>query len=224
VVQDSGCAPYTAQFVNLTVGAVSYSWKFGNGDSSILTNPSTTYNQGGYFSVTLTATSAYGCQLAQTKNQLVRVFAPTAAFTATPRIGCPGMTVQFTHTGNPINVIGYLWNFGDGTTSTALNPTHTYNAIGDYNVWLVVTNSFGCKDTVYKSNHIKVVSGITLYTVPDTMYVCQDNPIAFTDPTTGSNAWNWDFGNGSSSTSQSPSTIYTVPGTYILKHSIHTPL
>lgn len=216
VVQDSGCVPYTAQFVNLTAGAVSYSWKFGNGDSSILTNPTSTYDQGGYFSVTLTATSAYGCEIALTKNQLVRVFAPTAFFTASPRIGCPGMTVQFTHTGNPINITGYLWNFGDGTTSTALNPTHTYTTIGNYTVWLVVTNSFGCIDTVYKSNHIKVVSGTTPYTVPDTMLVCQDNPIAFTDPTTGSNSWNWNFGNGNSSTSQSPSTIYTTPGIYIV--------
>jgi PKD repeat protein len=214
VVQDSGCAPYTAQFTNLTVGANSYSWKFGNGDSSYLTNPTTTYTQGGYFSVTLTATSPYGCTNSLTRNQLVRVFAPTAYFNATPRIGCPGMAVQFTHTGNSINVTSYFWNFGDGTTSTAQNPTHTYNAIGNYNVWLVVTNSFGCIDTVYKGNHIQVVSGITPYTVPDTMYVCQDNPIAFTDPTTGSNSWNWNFGNGSGSTSQSPSTIYTTPGVY----------
>lgn len=214
VVQDSGCAPYTAQFVNLTTGASSYSWKFGNGDSSYLTNPSTTYSQGGYFSVTLTATSPYGCTLAVTKNQLVRVFAPTATFNGTPLTGCPGMTTQFTYTGNSINVIGYLWNFGDGTTSTAVNPTHTYNTIGNYTVWLVVTNSFGCKDTVYKANYIKVVSGNTAYTVPDTLYVCQDNPIAFSDPTTGSNAWNWNFGNGSGSTSQSPSTIYTTPGIY----------
>jgi len=214
VVQDSGCAPYTAQFVNLCSGAATYSWAFGNGQTSTLTNPSTMYPQGGYFSVTLIATSQYGCQVAVTKSQLVRVFAPTAAFSGTPLTGCPSMNVQFTHTGNPINITGYLWNFGDGTTSTVANPSHIYNAVGNYTVWLVITNSFGCKDTVYKSNYVKVVPGITPYSLPDTMYVCQDNPIAFTDPTTGSNVWNWNFGNGSGSTSQSPSTIYTTPGIY----------
>lgn len=216
VVQDSGCAPYTAQFVNLSTGASTFLWKFGNGDSSLLNNPTTTYTQGGFFSVTLTATSPYGCQLSQTKNQIVRVFAPDASFTAAPRIGCPGMTVQFTHNGSSTNISSYLWSFGDGTTSTLSNPTHTYNTIGTYTAWLIVTHSFGCKDTVYKANHIKVVSGTTNYTLPDTMFVCQNNPIAFTDPTIGSNAWTWSFGNGSGSTSQSPSTIYTTPGVYIV--------
>ncbi|MBL7923489.1 MAG: PKD domain-containing protein [Bacteroidia bacterium] len=214
VVQDSGCAPFTAQFINLSSGASSYSWQFGNSDSSTLPNPSTTYNLGGYFSVTLTATSPNGCRASVTKSQIVRVFAPTAAFTASPRIGCPGMTVQFTHTGNPINIISYLWNFGDGSSSTLQNPSHTYTAIGTYTVWLVINNSFGCQDTVYKSNYITVVSGQTAYTVPDTLLVCEDNPIAFSDPTTGSNTWNWNFGNGSGSTSQSPSVIYTTPGIY----------
>ncbi len=214
VLQDSGCVPFTAQFINLTTGAASYEWKFGNGDSSVLTNPTTTYNNGGFFSVTLTATSANGCRTFLTRPQLIKSFAPRAYFTGTPLIGCPGMTVQFTHTGNAVNVNSFFWNFGDGSTSTLQHPSHTYNAIGNYTVYLIVTNSFGCKDTVYKASYVSVISGQIAYTVPDTLLVCQDNPIAFTDPTTGSNAWTWNFGNGSGSNSQSPSTLYPVPGIY----------
>jgi PKD repeat protein len=223
VAQDSGCIPYTAQFVNLTSGAATYNWQFGNSDSSTLPNPTTVYTIGGFFSVTLIATSPNGCQAALTKTQLVKVFAPTAKFSGTPLIGCPGMTVQFTHIGNNLNVISYLWNFGDGTTSTLQNPSHTYTTIGNYNVWLIVRNSFGCADTVYKANYVKVVSGTTAYTVPDTLLVCQNNPIAFTDPTIGSNVWNWSFGNGSGSTAQSPSAIYTAPGIYTVTLQTNMP-
>ena len=214
VVQDSGCIPFTAQFVNLSTGAATYNWKFGNQDSSTLMNPTTTYTQGGFFSVTLIAISPNGCQNAITRTQLMKVFAPNARFTGTPLIGCPGMTVQFTHTGNNVNVISYHWNFGDGNTSTLQNPLHTYNTIGTYNVWLAVRNSFGCVDTFYRSNYVSVVNGNIPYTVPDTLKVCQDMPIAYTDPTIGSNSWNWSFGNGSGSTSQSPSAVYPTPGIY----------
>ncbi|MBK7886173.1 MAG: PKD domain-containing protein [Bacteroidetes bacterium] len=214
VLQDSGCVPFIAQFINLSTGATSYLWKFGNSDSSYLTNPTTLYTQGGYFSVTLTAISPNGCQTSITRPQLIKSFAPRAYFTGTPLVGCPGMTVQFTHTGNAVNVNNYLWNFGDGTTSNLANPSHTYAAIGNYTVYLIVTNSFGCKDTVYKANYVTVISGQVAYTVPDTFLVCQDNPIAFSDPTTGSNTWNWNFGNGSGSTSQSPSALYPTPGIY----------
>lgn len=214
VAQDSGCAPYTAHFVNLSTGAATYSWQFGNSDSSTLTNPTSVYTQGGYFSVTLIATSPNGCQTAITKNQIVKVFAPSGRYIASPLIGCPGLNVQFTHTGNNVNVISYFWNFGDGTTSTLQNPSHVYNTVGYYNVWLAVRNSFGCVDTFYRSNYIRVVPGQIAYTLPDTFLVCQNNPIAFTDPTIGSNTWNWSFGNGSGSTSQSPSAMYLNPGIY----------
>lgn len=214
VLQDSGCAPFIPQFINLSSGAGSYLWKFGNSDSSLLANPTTLYNQGGYFSVTLTAISPNGCRASLTRPQLIKVFAPRAYFTAAPLSGCPGMNVQFTHTGNAVNVTSYQWHFGDGTTSSLANPSHVYTAIGNYNVYLIVTNSFGCKDTVYKGNYIQVVNGQIPYTVPDTLFVCQDNPIAFSDPTIGSNNWNWSFGNGSGSTSQSPSALYPTPGIY----------
>ena len=214
VVQDSGCAPYTAQFVNLSTGAATYNWQFGNSDSSTLQNPSSVYTVGGYFSVTLIATSPNGCQNAITKNQIVKIFAPSGRFIASPLIGCPGLNVQFTHTGNNVNVISYHWNFGDGTTANIQNPSHVYNTIGNYNVWLAVQNSFGCVDTFYRSNYVRVVPGQIAYTVPDTLLVCQGNPIAFTDPTLGSNTWNWSFGNGSGSTSQSPSAIYLNTGVY----------
>ena len=66
---------------------------------------------------------------------------PTAAFAASATTVCAG-AVQFTDqsTGAPTS---WLWNFGDGTTSTAQNPTHTYAATGTYQVTLTATNAVG---------------------------------------------------------------------------------
>lgn len=214
VVQDSGCAPFTVQFLNLSSGASTYQWQFGNSTGSSLQNPTATYTSGGLYNVTLTTTTPNGCQSSLTRNQLIKIFEPKANFSASPLIGCPGMTTQFSHTGGSINIVGYLWNFGDGTTSNLPNPTHIYNSIGTYSVSLIVTNIFGCKDTVIKLNHIEVISGTVPYTVPDTILVCDENSISFADPTIGSTTWNWNFGNGSGSTSPSASVLYTDPGIY----------
>lgn len=214
LVQDSGCSPFTAHFINQSTGAATYAWQFGNNDSSRLTNPTSTYVQGGFFSVTLVAQSTHGCADTITRTQLVKVFAPNARFTATPLIGCPGMSVQFSPAVTNLNVVSYLWNFGDGNTSTQQNPSHTYTAIGDYFVWLIITNSFGCVDTFYRGNYVRVVNGTTPYTVPDTILVCQNVPIGFSDPTIGSNFWNWNLGNGTSSSLPSPSITYPAPGIY----------
>ncbi len=214
VVQDSGCAPFTAQMINLSTGASSYNWAFGNLTSSNLNNPPITFTQGGYFSVTLTAISPNNCPVSLTKVQYIKVFAPGAGFQATPKIGCPGMTVQFTNTSSQSNLISYFWTFGDGITSTLQNPSHTYNSIGSFPVSLVVENSFGCRDTVYRVNYITVINPTTNYTTPDTVKICLGDPHVFVDPTTGSNQWTWHFGDGSTSSDQNPSYTYNVIGNY----------
>lgn len=89
------------------------------------------------------------------------------------------MAVQFTNTTNQTNIVSFLWLFGDGTSSTLQNPTHTYTAIGTYPVSLVVTNSFGCIDTTTKLNYITVVDPTTNYTLPDTIKICLGDPYTF---------------------------------------------
>ncbi len=214
VVQDTGCAPYAAQFTNSSSGGASYLWEFGDGGTSTLANPSHTYVLGGVFNVKLHVYSANGCETILNKPNFIRVYLPNANFSGTPLTGCPGMSVQFTALGSPTNIASWFWNFGDGTTSTLQSPSHTYNALGNYNVYLIITNTFGCIDTFYRGNYVHVVPGTIPYTVPDTIPVCQGEPYGFVDPTIGSTTWNWNFGNGSSSIVQNPSVIYPNTGLY----------
>ncbi|MFZ5981492.1 MAG: PKD domain-containing protein [Candidatus Zixiibacteriota bacterium] len=79
---------------------------------------------------------------------------PVAAFTGNPTSGTVPLTVSFTDQ-STYNPTSWNWNFGDGTTSTEQNPSHTYSTIGTYTVSLTVTNAFG-SDTETKTDYITV--------------------------------------------------------------------
>ena len=136
-----------------------------------------------------------------------------AAFTASPTSGLAPLAVTFTDasTGGPT---AWLWNFGDGGTSTGQNPVHTYSSAGIYTVTLTASNADG-EDTETKTNLI------TVLTPPMAAFTANitegDAPLAvqFTDQSTGTvTAWAWDFGDGSTSTVQNPIHIYESPGNY----------
>jgi len=136
-----------------------------------------------------------------------------AAFTASPTSGLAPLAVTFTDasTGGPI---AWLWNFGDGGTSTGQNPVHTYNSAGTYTVTLTASNADG-EDTETKTNLI------TVLTQPMAAFAANitegDAPLAvrFTDQSTGNvTAWAWDFGDGSTSTEQNPIHTYESTGNY----------
>jgi PKD repeat protein len=96
--------------------------------------------------------------------------APVTDFVATPTSGIPPLTVQFTDTtiGTPSS---WNWNFGDGTTTTLQNPSHTYTAIGDYTVTLTTTNVFG-SNTVTKVNYIRVTKkSFVDYVIEENVFV-----------------------------------------------------
>lgn len=119
------------------------------------------------------------------------------------------MTVSFTDSSTG-TITGYVWDFGDGTTSTAQSPTHTYTNPGLYNVCLSIVNSCGRTDTV--CTPVTVGCGgiaASFASAPNMLSV------NFTDQSNGNpTAWQWDFGDGNTSTQQNPTHSYTAPGTY----------
>ena len=163
----SGDAPLTVSFTDQSIGnPTSWSWNFGDGNTSTAQNPSHTYTAAGTYDVSLTATNEAGSDT-MTKMAYIEVSqapAPTSQFSGTPTSGDAPLTVSFTDQsiGNPTS---WSWNFGDGNTSTAQNPSHTYTAEGDYTVSLTATNGTG-SDTMTKLDYISVTeptpSAITL--------------------------------------------------------------
>ena len=143
--------------------------------------------------------------------------APTAAFTASPTSGTVPLTVAFTDTstGAPTS---WAWNFGDSGTSTSQSPSHQYTAAGTYTATLTATNAGGSTSA---SKTITVSAAATQPTASFTASPTSGTPpltVTFTDTSTGApTSWAWEFGDGATSTTRSPSHQYTAVGSYVAK-------
>ncbi|MBI5914762.1 MAG: PKD domain-containing protein, partial [Bacteroidetes bacterium] len=137
----TGCTPLSVAFTDQsTNGPISWNWTFpgGNPGTSTMQNPTVVYNTAGVFNVTLTATNLAGSNTVTKTNYISVQSQPAPGFTWAQ----VGLTLIFTNTSSP-NSTSFLWNFGDGGTSTATNPTHTYAIDGFYDVTLTATNICG---------------------------------------------------------------------------------
>lgn len=130
---------------------------------------------------------------------------PVSAFTATPS----GFSVSFSDSST--NATSWLWDFGDGSTDTIANPTHTYGAFGWYYVCLITTNACSTSDTLCDSVFVCVPP-----TAAMSYQSLGNDSVAFMDGSTFPSHWAWDFGDGSTDTTQNPLHIYTADGTYIV--------
>jgi len=208
-----GCGPLAVQFTNTSTDYVSCLWVFGDGTTSTDINPTHTYTNSGTFNVTLKCWGPGGCTKSIVYYNIVKVTRTKAMFAADTRIGCPPLTVNFVNLSPPAG-LSYQWNFGDGTTSTQQNPTHTYTSSADFNVTLIVRDSLGCTDTLTKNSFIQTVNPVANYIPPPTTVGCGPLTTQFTDATVGSTSWTWDFGDGTSSSHQNPVHTYSTPGIY----------
>ncbi len=157
----TGCAPLVVQFTSTsanTGSGATYSWSFGNGATSVLQNPSTTFLQSGLYTVSLTVTNAGGSNTKTVSGFINIKPAPTVSWTVSDSAGCPPLRTVFTSTTN-LNAPGsgvYLWSFGNGATATQSTTTQTFPNPGSYAASLRVTNSYGCITTLSKPGQIVV--------------------------------------------------------------------
>jgi len=143
VVNNEGCAPYSVNFTNTSIGAVSYNWNFGNGNFSTLSNPQNVFVNPGNYSVVLTATSLSG----QTNTFSMAISAlpgPVVGFSVSDNDGCEDQST-FLFTNTSTGAVSYFWDFDDGTSAIQANPNKIYNTPGNYNVSLMATNAVGCQ-------------------------------------------------------------------------------
>lgn len=218
----SSCtAPLTVNFTNssVTSGPATYLWRFGDGITSTLQNPSHNYSVQGVYTITLVVSQGSNCEDSIVKPNYVNLTGLVANFTANDTDICIGTSVQFTNTSVP-SMVTWLWDFGDGSTSTVLNPSHTYSTAGPFTVTLSGTDATGCTDIIVKTNYITVRPlPVALYG-PLYLTVCSfPYTVNFLDSTVGAISWQWNFGDGFTSTLQNPSHTYTSPGFYTVTHS-----
>ena len=166
VIDTAGCEDFTVQFTALSNIGTSYTWNFGDGSASqsgaIVTHTYVTPNS---YNVSLTVTTIQGCVSTITNNQYIDVYpAPIAAFTANPnQATTTSPLIAFID--QSIGANTWAWDFGvpyfGSDTSTTQNPVYTYADSGSYNVQLIVTNNYGCADTI--SQPVYIIPEYVLY-------------------------------------------------------------
>lgn len=189
-------------------------WTFGDGTSDTATNPQKKYSSAGTYKVKLLADYG-GCTDSITKSITV-LAKPIASFTADKTITCnPPFIVTFKNTS--VDGTAVLWDFGDGTTSTLPNPTHTYNAMNVYNVTLTIVNANGCTGIITIPALIQIGLPKLTSIVGPPYQGCVPYSASFKalfNPSTANVNYHWDFGDGSTSTASNPTHIFSVEGTY----------
>jgi PKD repeat protein len=206
-----GATPLTVQFTDTSTGApASWYWVFGDGTTSTSASPSHQFTTGTY-NVNLTATNAGGSSTTATQEITVGVV-PTSSFTIADDTGATPFTAVFTFTGSGAD--SYLWSFGDSSTTnnTAQNPVHTFASNGDFTVHVTATNTFGSTQSSDGTVHTGMAT-VASFTKDKTSGVAPLD-VQFTSTATGATSYYWVFGDGSTSTLESPSHQYASVGVY----------
>lgn len=206
-------------------------WDFGDGTTSTLKDPAKTYLLPGIYTVSLSVTSAMGCQTVSVNKiasrQVIVNALPVASFT-TSLPGCVSQDIIFNNTSvaNSGSIVKWNWNFGDATSTVKTVAgafTHSYNTSGNYTASLQVETDKGCISSVVPLNIVVNPVPSAEFAAPD---VCiSDLGAPFADASTISSGtvsgWQWNFGdpnastdNPNTSTTQNPAHHYTRPGNY----------
>ncbi len=212
----SGCMPLIIDFVDLSLTSssiVNWQWDFGDGGSSNLQHPNYDYGNNGNYSVSLLVTDVNGCQSLSTQINYVDVYElPSVDFIADPLISC-NSTQLVNFTNNTLGSASYIWNFGDGSTSNLVNPTHNYNS-GVFSVSLFAKIGT-CFDTLIIDNYIAVGEELNSDFSSNVANGCENLLVNFMDNTLiQADSWLWDFGDGGTSSLQNPSYSYLDHGVY----------
>lgn len=227
-VESDICGDKTATFIDASTiasGSITgWAWDFGDGSAPVTNNTSAPFNrsfgQDGAFQVKLTTTSDLGC-ISDVATKTITVHPlPVANFDLPTAVCMPNGVAQFTNRSTIKNnaTLTSTWNFGDGSlASSSANPSHTYATAGSYPVQLMVTSAFGCVSDTTKVLSAFYDQPVALFEVaPDTL--CQGTDNTFTDKSTAPNSsvqsWQWNFGDGSTSTSRDARNRYRAPGNY----------
>lgn len=191
----------------------SWLWNFGDGTTSIEGNPIHSFMQSGQYNVTLTTITTYGCSDAYTDN--INIFArPSASIQAADV--CQGVPVVFTNaSANTTGTgISYVWNLGNGISSTDSTFSYTFPSAGQYSIQLIATSGHGCSTT--GNFRINVFPEPNLSATAHE--VCLNSATVFQNTSTVNTGlisnWSWDFGDGQTSASQHPAHTYQQAGVY----------
>lgn len=217
----AGCVPFTVHFTdssqafNSTI--VKRIWNFGDGTiDSINQNPTHTYSRWGLFSVSLTTRNSQGCTETLNRINYIQLIRPVPSFKI-DTVYCPGDSIFFNNTSSS-DAVSFLWNFGDGQTSTQKSPKHAYSALGSYQITLQVFNQYGCDSLWSVPTRVRIDTPVVDFSIAATFSPCPPFVASFRNTSNRKDLrWHWDFGDGHIDTIENPTNVYFFPGLYTVR-------
>ena len=211
IIWENNVADFNAD--NIT--ADNYYWDFGDGNTSSQQNPNHSYSQPGDYDVTLVVDTPNGTQEFDLQIQIPQSEDDFFAIISIQKNNSEENSYNFSPKINggkwPFK---YLWDFGDGNTSTQKTPTHNYNSTGNKTVTLIVTDSQDNQSQGYTTIIVNPQENNIKMLVEDTQDIYTKEFTAVQTNKTPNTTYQWDFGDGNSSTKQNPSHKYDQPGKY----------
>lgn len=182
------CMGYDINIDNSFSFAQSYLWKFGDATTSTSKNPAKIYTSAGTFTIELSGSSAYGCIDKISKNITIH---PTPFADFSTQDVCFGNTVYFKNlsltNGAPIK--DYYWDFDDNHGEINQNPKHLYQFPGNYQVSLVVSNIFNCRDTVIRTVNVWALPNVSITAGGPTEFCRNDSVVLTVSPAMNTILW-----------------------------------
>jgi gliding motility-associated-like protein len=196
----------------ISSGTLSYAWSFGDGNTSTALRPTYSYAAAGTYVVKLVVTSNNGCRDSIT--QTVSVLpSPTPGFIVNNLTQCLSVnSFIFTNTSTITpGTLSYSWNFGNGTTSTATNPTISYSAAGTHTVTLIATSNSGCIDSI-RQNVVVNSNASGSISTPTSTIICEGGSVTLS--ASGGTTYQWALNGANIAGATNPTYSASLPGVY----------
>lgn len=218
-LQATTCLPSQVNFTNTSLSTLpisTYQWNFGDGNISSISNPNHTYTSQGSYTPSLTITNSLGCTSTfSLPTQIVSAPVPNTNFSTVNTTVCAGNATPFNNAST--NGLTWQWLLDGVASSTQQNPSFTFTDTGLISVTLIAGNN-GCFDTLTRQDYVEVNGPLNVFSI---VRDC-NNPfqIQFNDNSIGETSYFWNFGDGTTSNLEDVSHTYSVPGTYVVTHTV----
>jgi gliding motility-associated-like protein len=226
----TGCIPLTVDFKDTLAMGTRYIWSFGDGSADETTTTaqnSHTYNNIGSYTIRLVSIDSSTCNISDTSYTTINVRQDNAKLDFKPNKlpPCDNLSYRFDNLsippappGKPFTNQTFRWKFGDGVTQIAgtNSVTHTYAARGTYKVTLALIDSNYCNYPDSISKDVRIAENVkAAFTTPP--FGCAPYDAVFNNTSAGGQVFQWDFGDGATSTATNPTHLYPNPGTYTIR-------
>lgn len=211
-VQEACQLPLTVTFTNTSTVVpdvpLTLLWDFGDGTTG--TNPQHTYTQEGDYTVSLKAVTPGGCEKTLSIPDYIKIHPMRASFNVNGG-ACASQKVQLVNTSQPAPSAA-RWEFPDGSVQNSVNASYTFPQPGNYDVKMTAIKG-DCEETITQTIQVHPLPSVD-FTANTTVDCHLPSMISFTAQAPGATSWQWDFGDGGTSTEQNPEHSYQKAGVY----------